>query len=185
MNELQKKSTHVRQFSWNSQSNRNRLKTTACRVTFPLISCSTMFSGLRSLCMILFSCRYWIPDPGAENTVVKLNDKHLEDASEWRGFTEKKKIKHWTYQHHWVMRALHSLSNRSSFQVCSASGSHTNVILSQNGNLTWFDALPLLELEIGRIQDEKLKSNQVHLFFFLLANKKTQKSASQPTMQPS
>lgn len=97
-----------------------------------------------------------------QKTVVKLNDKHLEDTSEWGGFTEKEKIKHWTYQHRWVMRALHSLSNRSSFQVCSASGSHTNA---------WFDALPLLELKIVHIQDEKLKSNQVHLFFFLLANK--------------
>lgn len=38
--------------------------------TFPLMSCSTIFSGLRSLCMILFSWRYWIPDPGAE---VRLN----------------------------------------------------------------------------------------------------------------
>lgn len=32
-------------------------------VTFPLTSCSTMFSGLRSLCMILFSCKYWMPEP--------------------------------------------------------------------------------------------------------------------------
>lgn len=34
-------------------------------LTFPLMSCSTMFSGLRSLWMILFSWRYWIPDPAS------------------------------------------------------------------------------------------------------------------------
>lgn len=37
-------------------------------LTFPLTSCSTMFSGFRSLWMILFSWRYWIPDPAAESS---------------------------------------------------------------------------------------------------------------------
>lgn len=60
--------------SWERENTRQTLtwkwtvKTTNCQRTFPLISCSTMFSGLRSLCMILFSCRYWIPEPGAEST---------------------------------------------------------------------------------------------------------------------
>lgn len=76
-------------------------KTTKWQFTFPLISCSTMFSGLRSLCMILFSCRYWIPDPGAESS----------------GFTER-----WGSERHVWMNKLHteqtlniptSLSNES------------------------------------------------------------------------
>lgn len=37
--------------------------------------------------------------------------------------------KHWTYQHRWVKKALHSLSNRSSFQVCSTSGTHAQTTL--------------------------------------------------------
>lgn len=62
---------------------------------------------------------------------VLLNDEAPRDTSEWTSCTQNK---HWTYQHHWVTKALHSLSNRSSFQVYSASGTHTNTVLS---HLQW------------------------------------------------
>lgn len=32
-------------------------------LTFPPSSWRTIFSGFKSLCIILFSCKYWIPDP--------------------------------------------------------------------------------------------------------------------------
>lgn len=59
------------------------------QLTFPLMSCSTMFSGLRSLCMILFSWRYWIPDPAAteqwflHKDTPYLNHKGVERQKLW------------------------------------------------------------------------------------------------------
>lgn len=59
--------------------------TTEWQVTFPLISCSTMFSGLRSLWMILFSCRYWIPEPGAEGGGFTERKRHVWHEHAARG----------------------------------------------------------------------------------------------------
>lgn len=124
-----------------------------------------------------------------QKTVVKLNDKALEDTSEWRGLTEKKKIKHWTYQHRWVVKAPHSLSNRSSFQVCSAPGRQTNVILSQISHRTetWLDLMHFCYWNWKSALYKMKNWNQIrHIssspFFWPI---KPQKCASQPTMQPS
>lgn len=105
-------------YKWERFFKQGGTETTKWQFTFPLISCSTMFSGLRSLWMILFLCRYWIPEPGAGEPPVLLRESAERRRSRQGGG------KLWTYPRRWLKKVLRSLSGRSSFQACSASGIH-------------------------------------------------------------
>lgn len=73
-----------------------------------------MFSGLRSLCMILFSWRYWIPDPAVIKQRFLLKDTTYLNQEVGKGATNSDR----TYRRRWATTGLHSPSDHSSFRVC-------------------------------------------------------------------
>lgn len=82
-----------------------------------------MFSGLRSLCMILFSWRYWIPDPAAIKQWLYTKTRFIS-TKRVRKTTNSDR----TYQRRWAVTALHSPSDHSSFQVCLVTATNTKHI---------------------------------------------------------